>query len=960
MTNTDFDAEADTHFQAFCAPGEQGHILIPVVWHPTLNQLYVLWTDITDCFPGVTRIQYGNIFVPMLRNERLYRVEDEQVAVRETVDQDADTDDRNENDDNDDGSSEEGERLIRVEMQTQQQQKVETTEFESATPKDIRQIVATSVFDLPFTQEEKDLRTGQEEAMDTRDINDLSEEEWAEIAARVMEMEREEHEQRGKEDGEDDDVVGSPPTQPIALAEPVGPMVQEKALMLVELVKHRAKEILKKQYDEFTATIESTKPTIATISEPQLRANTNFQLYNLCDCGGILGFDGAWYPHWIKDDELFPTPAFETSYSPSDLGEVIPIAGEYMMGVLEMLKYGVCADGVTKIPTQTSPDLQKRLSLAISYLESRGVLSCERYLENVSADLNTAMYNSMLDGLPPIATLDWHSCNRFQTWTFDRKEPQRYPCRTSEGYDRRVCRDHLLSLLPQSTLEEAGRFSADPSSVSSYAVGFHLENQKHAANARVLPDGIPDFDNMLSVTVVQLTVPIGTGTQRGAVSGWADGFELLIVAALRNSKVDKFVIFKRPLDSNREFIPSTNAINTALQTLSFDEVTITLAESGAGTPGCDIEDADFASGDLLSFFVRRQWCDEFSCWPLISLNTAISQLGCLTNVRTGFSPFSVVEKEIKEKDGIKVEDLIKRNRGLKSLELDDFLTRTRAIFMGPSRLSYSSIQGLSRSSSPSSTTVTTLTILHSRQAQFSFGKTCEIRPRYGWRFPAMEKTAFIRCSNPDEATALEKSIRSKKGPLALKRISIIDISLLELSVRESLQSIILQRNIEEIVVEERLYPDDDRLGLKNQLSYPVSDGNGGMVHQDYETTAAEIWADFLVAVRSKVTEVVVKNDPRNRVLKAIGSRTQGTLDMPWLQSLKFKSVMDSNISLFSGVVLRRSFDRSRRWPCGECHPRECSNRHQHQRQQQSQTRLAMAGSRKRQRTFQHTASEVRK
>ncbi|KAG0047005.1 hypothetical protein BGZ83_007862 [Gryganskiella cystojenkinii] len=42
--------------------------------HPTLpNKLFVIWSDIEDCFPGVTRIQDGDRFVAFLRDERLYR-----------------------------------------------------------------------------------------------------------------------------------------------------------------------------------------------------------------------------------------------------------------------------------------------------------------------------------------------------------------------------------------------------------------------------------------------------------------------------------------------------------------------------------------------------------------------------------------------------------------------------------------------------------------------------------------------------------------------------------------------------------------------------------------------------------------------------------------------------------------------------------------------------------------------
>jgi hypothetical protein len=65
--------EPYAHFQAFRAPGEKGLIQIPVVLHPTLNELYVIWSDISDCFPEATRIQFQNVFVPKLRDPRLYR-----------------------------------------------------------------------------------------------------------------------------------------------------------------------------------------------------------------------------------------------------------------------------------------------------------------------------------------------------------------------------------------------------------------------------------------------------------------------------------------------------------------------------------------------------------------------------------------------------------------------------------------------------------------------------------------------------------------------------------------------------------------------------------------------------------------------------------------------------------------------------------------------------------------------
>lgn len=63
----------DTYFQSFRSERDKGNILIPVVQHPIQGDLYVIWTDITDCFPGATRIQFDNVFIPLLRDKRCYR-----------------------------------------------------------------------------------------------------------------------------------------------------------------------------------------------------------------------------------------------------------------------------------------------------------------------------------------------------------------------------------------------------------------------------------------------------------------------------------------------------------------------------------------------------------------------------------------------------------------------------------------------------------------------------------------------------------------------------------------------------------------------------------------------------------------------------------------------------------------------------------------------------------------------
>ncbi|KAK3840104.1 MAG: hypothetical protein JOS17DRAFT_5087 [Linnemannia elongata] len=73
MTHAD-SGDTDTHYQAFRVPSQRELILFPTFQHPITKDLYVIWSDITNCFPEATRIQFRNVYVPMLRDSRLYRV----------------------------------------------------------------------------------------------------------------------------------------------------------------------------------------------------------------------------------------------------------------------------------------------------------------------------------------------------------------------------------------------------------------------------------------------------------------------------------------------------------------------------------------------------------------------------------------------------------------------------------------------------------------------------------------------------------------------------------------------------------------------------------------------------------------------------------------------------------------------------------------------------------------------
>jgi hypothetical protein len=71
MTSTDHDEiDSDGCFQDFRSRVSAGLVRIPAVRHPTHGDLYIIWSDIRHCFPGVMRIQFDNIYVPMLRDDK--------------------------------------------------------------------------------------------------------------------------------------------------------------------------------------------------------------------------------------------------------------------------------------------------------------------------------------------------------------------------------------------------------------------------------------------------------------------------------------------------------------------------------------------------------------------------------------------------------------------------------------------------------------------------------------------------------------------------------------------------------------------------------------------------------------------------------------------------------------------------------------------------------------------------
>jgi hypothetical protein len=713
-----------------------------------------------------------------------------------------------------------------------------------------------------------------------------------------------------------------------------------------------------------------TYTTTTTVVEQGLHDNTKYQLYYLCDCGDIPGFEDIWHAHWrLSDGEKALSPTSDESFSQDQLEELIPLVGDYMMGVLEMLKYGVYVEKVPQAAT-------RRISLAIENLQSKGVRSSEDILSEMSLDTGIVVNEVMLERLQPIAPLNNNSRTEVQNCIFHlrtRKHPRYYLCRVSMGDVRRLCQFHLFSMLPHSVLTEAQRFAVDPSSTDSsydYKRGVFSSRIMSMQRAREFfqlaaqMPSIPTFrvslewrlsaeDEQevadaiggLSAVVVQLTVPTGTGAQRGSVSGCADGFELVIFAALRNSKVEDFSIFKRMLDTGRaypEFLgrrlyghSSTKlrsdtlavvskgmkdcGMRVALRAHNARQAIASVRRAARGLhhlsklylqvpgeadltinlAGSYIEDTDFNSGELLPFFMKRHWRDGLRCLSSKVLETAVSQLGCLTEAKIGISL---------EEDRSKVRDLIKLNEGLRSLEMkyrsdedpsNIFEAFKALLFRHPRIESFKVLKHQIFYPREDS-------IFHWRNLREPTKMRVEISCYGGDNIhsmfqrytPAIERL-WITELRLDEAIVLEKSLRSKKGPLALKHITIVDVHLMEPSVRNVLQRIILRRDIEKVIVQGNLDPDEN--GCDDGQASDDWDTTGESACaalryvQDQKTIAVEAWAAFLIAIRSKITALDVGNDPKSRVLKALEMQMEDSLDMPKLTSLALSSDMETNL-----------------------------------------------------------------
>ncbi|KAF9088879.1 hypothetical protein BGX29_012351 [Mortierella sp. GBA35] len=1064
----DQPATTDTYFQTFRSGRDKGNIRIPVVRHPTLGELYVIWTDITDCFPGATRIQYDNVFIPMLRDKRCYRVKPHGIryhpgiildviygekATRRTtknrsssssnpvknstkegpgketgadvvssntasstlpngvtstgqatLTEDADHGDEDEHD-GDELDDDEDDKVAAQKKARTIPHKDADGGLASQTVQDKGVMVRASVSVLQSNKDAGTSRTTGNKKSSTPPAapvalsrQELSTKSTAELLAAAAAT------------------AAAAGKKPVSIAEQKSALAsifelykralphkrapREGPLLVSDLVEHRVKNILNSRFAWSQSKhskyfcflpIEAERPVGASppaaeadggLGDPYIR----FHIYYICDCGDIPGFESRWYPHWnIKDGESHHLQAAGESLGYQQLDALVPFVGEYIMGVLEMLKYGVYVDNVVRFPAQMSAEAQRRISLAIEFLESRGILSCEKYLAELKLESNDVTPEAALEGLKPIAPLDEKMSSEFRKRTVKHrweKYDELNPYRTAEGDIRWVCLAHWYDMSPQDEWVLANQFSKNRASVKSTfktaqgSFSSEIHNMERAREffelagqltttsvfrLSLMWDLTHEDETEISRAVCQLraaalhlTVRAGTGMQGGAPSGFEKGFLYLIMSSLKNPFLEVFRLMQTsPRDDNKypvnderfnvsssTFSPDTLAIwkrptkddriKAILRATNIDwaassvrrlskgfrnfselrllietvwrEVTIKFADPASGLPGSDVTDKDPTDDDIVTFFRQREWCDKVVYYCADRVDSGFLETTCLTHVR--------IEASLAE-DRAKIRNLIRNNSALKSLQLENpdkddpsqIYESCKAVLATHPSIELFEIRHLHHTKTPSTFAWSNPNDPAKMRVRITCFEGDKVQAMFQKYAPLIEQLWIDQLQQSDSA-ALEKSMRTRKGPMALRQLQINNVHLMDSTVLEDLRKIIVRSDIQNVrvsgdVLLKRCPPDHEADGselalrrMNKNVNNKLKGGEGNLA------SSVESWADFLVSIRSKITALSLWGKGMSKVLKALGARMDESIHMPLLHELTLTGDWDQSLFKF--------------------------------------------------------------
>ncbi|KAG0378810.1 hypothetical protein BGX24_002714 [Mortierella sp. AD032] len=1075
--------ETDTFFQAFRSETEQRDVLIPVVRHPTLNELYVIWTDITDCFPRASRIQHNDEFVPFLRDSNLSRVKPFGIqyypgAVLEVVLGDrlrpspkrrANVRPRNantqsnttannstsiinsnnnitstsnsnitSNNGNSNGSSRNNRNghagntsntyLSKLSGPSNggdngaANQQGELSTGPTVNDKDVngdsdekrivtekQEVVAVNGSGAPTNNgsvPQAASTTDQQAAISTEKPRgrlsipaEISTDRSHTIIAASTRL--------------DGGLAGQKAVW-TAIAESYGAEVSRTrsprfgSIEVTDLVEHRVETILKDRFSWtqsghprfycFLPILPDPGPEFAIREAPDfsdaIQSDTKFQLYYLCDCGDIPGFQDRWYPHWnINDFEHYRNNVTGESTTQEQLEDIIPLVGTFIVAVLEMLKHGVYINDKLMIQPQVHPDSQRRISLAIRYFESKGIQSCEGFWKNPTAGGDRSeTFGAIKSPLHEHAVDFWRIAEK-NRWV---RLSELFPYKTRDGDVRWVCQSHWHAMTDLGDLHRATEFSKNPQSTKSeYKIAqgsfiteivsmqrarefFQLaERMTSTIVLRVSLDWdltTGDEDELhlligrLSATALHLTVRRKNRCPSGVLMGFASGYVQLTLAAIWNPNIEIFMLLPRPPADEPDYSAyyERHYMISSCNSLSSDTIA-TLMKQHRGAPArailhaSDIDlavnsirklakgfhyfnelqltkesiqanaiirfrsnqdpenpvkgDPDYNSGDLFKFFEQREWIDDIECDCSEAVITQLLLMHNLTRVIVWFSL---------KHDRVKIRELLKVNKKLKELTLHDTERDDPSqIFETYKALlaNHPTIELFEVRQHHIDTADSTFAWKNPKEpTKMRVAITCYAGDRVQsmlQKYAPLIDSLTIEHLKASDAAVLEKSTRPKKGPLSLRWLGIHNVHLMEAAVLDDLKKVILRSDIDQVMVTGSTFKvaillDDATLMRSSGAGARGTAAKGGGAANKMRDDVAEekanvqVWAEFIMAIRTKLTDMSISTkDPAN-LLGALeaqvvegeqpdmirlqgftmtGAWTQSILLYPWMERL---------------------------------------------------------------------------
>ncbi|KAF9963448.1 hypothetical protein BGZ65_003313 [Modicella reniformis] len=670
------------------------------------------------------------------------------------------------------------------------------------------------------------------------------------------------------------------------------PEGQFNSLTNADIVQRRVEQVLRKRY----RWIESYAPklfvflpancTTSTKTEADFDTTfvsslnwTDFAVHFLCDCGSIQGFGGQRNPHWTLKERPLGHPVTNSTEK-----SMVEKFGSYMVCILEMFRYGIDLDfnlndtNVSDsnnhrriiIPAETDPELLKRIELAIRYLKHKGARSSDDFLDIVAPyEPESLALECVLPSLP----LSKANMVMMKSLFFSdsrRTIDDTHPYLTVDRDVRWICLRHYAEMSPQAAWTAALKFSSDAASttiefrICMGAFRAVVTTREHARDFYRLGEQLTstcvfrlfldwnltlEDEEELRVAVskfpaVCVRIQVRSASlYTGNVAGFGHGYSAIIFEAIKNTKIEAFVMDQGPKDDPTfygyderydvkrsfsaqdalvRFKRSTKKDKMNLRILvtdidrgilkirkvfeglhHFTKLSlvisdiweyVTIAFLKPSMPGYEIEDTEYLDNRPLMFFEKRGNMDSITYNCRVMGDNQFLQSKALTSMSLGF---------IFVRDRNKVREVLKNNKRLQKIELENLAQDDpsqiyesfKALLVNHPTLEKIEVkQRHTRSSSDfvwrdvSDPAKMNLVI-----TMYEGDKVASMFQKYATSLRRIDICGI----SVQDAAVLEKVLRPKKGPFKLRSISMVDVHLYEAAALEDLKKIITRGDFEE-------------------------------------------------------------------------------------------------------------------------------------------------------------------